>query len=95
MSFVILKEFNNDDLNFYIDVHTDLDKNEWFKAKDLTILSGYADTDKSIRKYIDPEDKKTCPVQIGGQVRWCTFLNESGMYSLIMQSKLPRAKKFK
>ena len=64
-----LKECTNTELNLSISIHTDLDKNVWFKAKDLTILLGYADTDKSIRKYVDPDDKKTCSAKIGGRVR--------------------------
>ena len=56
---------------------------------------GYKDNDGAIRKHVDPEDKKSLPCKTPGQVRWCIFLNESGMYSLILGSKLEETKKFK
>ena len=54
---------------------------------------GYVDTDQALRKHIDCEDKKTYPVKRTGQVRWYTFINESGFYSLILSSKLGNIKK--
>ena len=53
---------------------------------------GYVDTDQALRKHIDCEDKKTYPVKRTGQVRWYTFINESGFYSLILSSKLGNIK---
>ena len=67
----------------------------WFKGKELASLLGYKDTDDVIRKHVDLEEKKSLPCKTPGQVRWCIFLNESGMYSLILGSKLEEAKKFK
>ena len=53
---------------------------------------GYVDTDQALRKHIDSEDKKTYTVKRTGQVRWYTFINESGFYSLILSSKLGNIK---
>ena len=41
------------------------------------------------------QNPKSCPGETPGQVRWCTFINESGFYSLLLSSKLETAKKFK
>lgn len=56
---------------------------------------GYSDTDQAIRKHVDDEDKLTRQFNGSGQNRSMTIINESGLYSLILSSKLPGAKKFK
>lgn len=67
----------------------------WFVGKDVAEALGYADTDQAIRKYVGEEDKQTYPVEMTGQVRRVKIINESGLYSLIMGSKLAQAKEFK
>ena len=56
---------------------------------------GYKDKGQAIRINVDEEDKKSLPVRHTDQVYWYTFINESGLYSLILKSKLPEAKKSK
>lgn len=73
-----------------------VDGQPYFVGKDVAEVLGYSDTNKSIAMHVDDEDKKlndkTSPSF--GQ-RGATLINESGLYSLILSSKLPSAKKFK
>ena len=67
----------------------------WFVGKDVASVLGYADTNKAIAMDVDNEDKlndKTA-LSLGQRGGW--LINESGLYSLILSSKLPSAKKFK
>lgn len=68
----------------------------WFVGKDVAGILGYSDLNKAVSMHVDKEDKKlndkTSPSF--GQ-RGATLINESGLYSLILSSKLPAAKKFK
>ena len=89
------KSFKNEDLGIELKSYIDKQQNVWFCGKDVAQLLGYKDTNQAIRKNVDDEDQKSCPVQTTGQVRWCTFINESGFYSLLLSSKLETAKKFK
>ena len=89
-----LKEYNNTESNFTINAYIDKSGNPWFKGKEIAILLGYKDTNKAIRKHVDNEDKKSLPDEMVGQVHWYTFLNESGLYSLILRSKLDSVKNF-
>lgn len=56
---------------------------------------GYKDSDQAIRKHVDEEDKLNRQIKGLGQSRNMKIINESGLYSLILSSKLPNAKKFK
>lgn len=77
-------------------VRTVVKSNEpWFVGKDVAEILGYADTDQAIRKHVDEEDKLTRHFDGSGQNREMVVINESGLYSLILSSKLPTAKKFK
>lgn len=67
----------------------------WFVGKDVARVLGYADENKAIAMHVDDEDKlndKTA-LSLGQRGGW--FINESGLYSLVLSSKLPNAKKFK
>ena len=67
----------------------------WFVGKDVAEILGYVDTNKALAMHIDEEDKlndKTAS-SLGQRGGW--FINESGLYSLILSSKLPKAKEFK
>lgn len=68
----------------------------YFVGKDVAEILGYSDTNKAIAMHVDDEDKilndKSSPSF--GQ-RGATLINESGLYSLILSSKLPKAKEFK
>lgn len=65
-------------------------------GKDVAEILGYAKPRNAIATHVDDEDKKDAPIQgdVGG-TQEMTIINESGLYSLILSSKLPTAKKFK
>ena len=71
------------------------DGEPWFVGKDVAAILGYGDTDQALRKHIDDEVKLTRRFDGSGQNRQMTIINESGLYSLVLSSKLPTAKKFK
>ena len=78
----------------------------WFVGKDIAKALGYANTMKAIRDHVDPEDKRAnnsfAPEDRGKNDSFSpscgtapVLINESGLYSLILSSKLPKAKEFK
>ena len=89
------KAFKNVDLGFEITSYIDKQQIIWFCGKDVAKLLGYKDKNQAIRKHVDNEDQKSCPVVSTGQVRWCIYINESGFYSLVLSSKIETAKKIK
>ena len=68
----------------------------YFVGKDVAEILGYAKARNAIASHVDEEDKKDAPIQgtLGGTQNM-TIINESGLYSLILSSKLPQAKEFK
>lgn len=73
----------------------EIDSEPWFVGKDVADILGYTNTAKAIRDHVDDEDKLTERIVLSGQNREVIFINESGLYSLILSSKLPNAKAFK
>ena len=69
----------------------------WFVGKDVAMMLGYAQTAKAIREHVEEEDKSNALIQCtGSNYKSKTMLtNESGLYALILSSKLPQAKEFK
>ena len=68
----------------------------WFVGKDVADILGYTNSRKAIGDHVDEEDKNTVTIRDGIQGNPNqTIINESGMYSLILSSKLPAAKRFK
>ena len=69
----------------------------WFVGKDVAQVLGYKDASKAVCDRVDKEDKTTLPIQQCGSnyKSQTTFINESGLYSLILSSKLPKAREFK
>ena len=67
----------------------------WFIGKDVAAILGYSDTAAAIKRHVDDEDKLTRRFVDSGQNRTMYIINESGLYSLILSSKLPAAKSFK
>lgn len=70
----------------------------WFVAKDIAERLGYSNTRDAVSKHVDPEDVKRDGVAIRdaiGRDQIHSIINESGLYSLVLSSKLPNAKKFK
>ena len=72
-----------------------VDNQIMFVGKDVATALGYSNTQKAIRDHVDCEDKLTERIVLSGQNRSIIFINESGLYSLILSSKLPQAKAFK
>lgn len=71
-------------------------KNEpWFVGKDVAQALGYREAAKAVREHVDPEDRGGSKMDTPGGIQEITIINESGLYSLIMGSKLPTAKAFK
>ena len=73
----------------------DINGEPWFVGKDVATALGYSNSPKAMRDHVDDEDKLTERIVISGQRRRVVVINESGMYSLTLQSQLGEAKKFK
>lgn len=67
----------------------------WFVGKDVAEALGYAKPTDAVRKRVDEEDRGISKMETPSGTQDMTVINESGMYSLILGSKLPSAKKFK
>lgn len=72
-----------------------IDKDPYFVGKDIATILGYKNTKDALLKHVDDEDKLGSQIATSGQNRKMTVINESGLYSLILSSKLPTAKQFK
>lgn len=66
-----------------------------FIGSDIATALGYTNPAKAIRDHVDEEDKLTERIVLSGQIREAITINESGVYALILGSRLPNAKKFK
>ncbi|MBR5205196.1 MAG: phage antirepressor KilAC domain-containing protein [Bacteroidaceae bacterium] len=66
-----------------------------FCGKDVALALGYLNSRKAIKDHVDDEDKLEERIVTSGQNRHLIFINESGLYSLILSSKLESAKRFK
>lgn len=89
-----LKIFSNPDFG---EVRTlSIDGEPWFVGKDVADILGYTNPRDALAKHVDDEDKNTVAICDGtpGNPN-TTVINESGLYSLVLSSKLPTAKKFK
>lgn len=72
-----------------------IDNEPWFIGSEIAKILSYTNPSKAIRDHVDPEEKLTERIVLAGQGRDVTLINESGLYSLILSSKLPTAKRFK
>ena len=76
-----------------------IDNEPWFVGKDVAEALGYKNTKDALAKHVDSEDKEILKSQNATLEnipnRGVTVVNESGLYSLVLSSKLPSAKKFK
>ena len=73
-----------------------IDNEPWFVGKDIAEVLGYSRPAKAILDQVDDEDKDEVPIQDSiGRMQKTPVINESGLYSLVLSSKLPEAKKFK
>ena len=66
-----------------------------FMGSDVAKALGYSNSQKAIRDHVDDDDKLSERFVLSGQGRSVIIINESGLYSLILSSKLPQAKAFK
>lgn len=90
-----LQIFNNEELGEIRAIA--IDNEPWFVGKDIAGILGYSNPRKAVIDHVDEEDK-TDGVTIRdsiGREQNPICINESGLYSLILSSKLPTAKKFK
>ena len=74
----------------------EINNEPWFVGKDVAEALGYERATKAILDHVDADDKDEVPIQDSiGRMQKTPVINESGLYSLIMSSKLPSAKQFK
>ena len=74
----------------------ELDGEPWLVGKDVAEALGYSNTRDALDRHVDPEDKNTVVNLDGNRGNPnMTIINESGLYSLVLSSKLPGAKKFR
>jgi len=74
---------------------TDIDGEPWFVGKDVATALGYNNSRDAIFKHVDAEDKRVSRFATPSGEQEMTVINESGLYSLALSSKLPSAKAFK
>lgn len=67
----------------------------WFVGKDVADILGYQNGSRDINRHVDEEDRHKAMIFDGNQYKETITINESGLYSLILSSKLPKAKEFK
>lgn len=73
-----------------------VDGEPWLVGKDVATALGYKDTVNALKAHVDEEDKRGgWQITTPSGVQEMTIINESGLYSLVLSSKLPGAKKFK
>lgn len=72
-----------------------IDFEPWFVGKDIAEALGYKDATRAVRDHVDAEDKGMGDLPTPGGRQNMIIINESGLYSLILSSKLLNAKKFK
>ena len=72
-----------------------IDGEPWFVGKDIAEALGYAKPTDAVRKRVSEEDRGISKMETPSGSQQMTVINESGLYSLILSSKLPSAKEFK
>lgn len=74
-----------------------IDDEPWFVGRDVATILGYAKPENALANHVDEDDKTTTLIQGTGSnyKSKAVIINESGLYSLILSSKLPKAKEFK
>lgn len=72
-----------------------IDGEPWLVGKDVAAALGYSNPQEAIRNHVEDEDKRVSEILTPGGKQKAPIINEPGLYSLVMSSKLPTAKKFK
>ena len=92
-----IKVFDNDAFGSVRTI--DREGDVWFVGKDVATALGYSNTNDALSRHVDPEDKYqgegVAFPDPHGTLQYPTIINESGLYSLVLSSKLPTAKQFK
>ena len=73
----------------------EINSEPWFVGKDVAEILAYNEPHKAITRHVDEEDRTKHPILSNGGMQESWLINESGLYSLILSSKLPTAKQFK
>lgn len=87
-----LQVFNNEE--FKIQIMT-IDNEPWFVGKEVAKLLGYQNGSRDINRHVDEDDRRYYRIGTTSGTQKSTIINESGLYSLILSSKLSSAKRFK
>lgn len=88
-----VKFFNNEEFGKIRTVM--IDDIPYFVGKDVATILGYAEPRSTVSKKVDEEDKGVAKIETPSGIQEMTVINESGLYSLILNSKLESAKRFK
>ena len=89
-----IQTFKNDQFG-EIRTMTDEKGETFFVGKDVAMALGYKNTRKALQDHVDEEDKGVTKRDTLGGTQKMVFINESGLYSLILSSKLEQARQFK
>lgn len=73
----------------------EMDGEPWLVGKDVAEALGYKNPQEAIRNHVDDDDKGVSEILTPGGKQQAPVINESGLYSLVLSSKLPTAKKFR
>ncbi|MFM0599796.1 BRO family protein [Streptococcus suis] len=73
----------------------EINNEPWFIGKEIAEILAYKEPNKAITRHVDKEDRTKHPILTKGGLQDSYIINESGLYSLILKSKLPQAKQFK
>lgn len=73
----------------------EVDGEPWLVGKDVAVALGYSNTKDALSRHVDSEDKRGSRIPTPSGAQEMTIINESGLYSLILSSKLQKAKEFK
>ena len=88
-----IQVFNNPEFG---EIRTvEINNEPWFVGKDIAVALGYKDTVNAIKAHVDDEDKAGWQITTQFGTKETTVISESGLYALVLSSKLPTAKKFK
>lgn len=88
-----LKIFNNQEFG---EVRaSEVNGESWLVGRDVASALGYSNPNDALIRHVDDEDRAGIVIHDGRQERTMVCVNESGLYALILGSKLPTAKKFK
>lgn len=88
-----LQIFNNQEFG---EIRTvEIDGEPWLVGKDVALALGYKNPQEAIRTHVDDEDKGVSEILTPGGKQKIPIINESGLYALVLSSKLPGAKKFR